>query len=100
MSDIYPAKSSGLQTSDGVIAARTSVLHSVVLIGDGTNACNVVIYDNATTNSGTVLAKVSLPASAGTFELFHSSFGVEALNGIYADVSGTGAAYVVHYTLK
>lgn len=96
---MYPAKSSGSQTADAAIAARTSVLHSAILIADGTNAASIIIYDNPSAASGTVLARISIPAG-GTYQLFHSMSGVEAFTGIYADVTGTGAVYIIHYSLK
>lgn len=96
---IYPAKSSGLKVADGVIAPRTAVLHSVMVIADGTNAATVILYDNASAATGDVLAKIVVDAGA-TYDLFHSMDGVEALNGIYLDISGTGAECVVHYSLK
>lgn len=94
-----PATSSGRKTADAAIVARPALLKSVILEGDGTNACNVILYDNASAASGTVLAKVLLQASGPQTVLFDSSDGVEASNGIYADVTGTGAAYIVHYSL-
>jgi len=95
---IRPATSSGRKTADGVICARPCLLKAVILEGDGTNACNVIIYDNATTNSGNVIAKLLIQASGPQCIVFSESHGVEALNGLYADVTGTGAAYIVHYS--
>ena len=86
-----PATSSGRKTADAVIAARPCKLMSVTLEGDGTNACDITLYDNASAGSGTVLAKILLPASGAKYEQFSSNAGVVALNGIYADVTGTGA---------
>lgn len=96
MSSHLTGTSSGRKTADAVICARPARLLSVILEGDGTNACSVVLYDNATTNSGTVLAEVLLPASGIKYQQFMLPCGVEASFGIFADVTGTGAAYVVH----
>lgn len=100
MSVVRPATSSGRKTADAAIAARPCLLKSVILEGDGTNACNVTLYDNASAASGTVLAKVLLQASGPTCIVFDSAGGVEASNGIFADVTGTGAAYIVHFSLE
>jgi hypothetical protein len=93
-----PATSSGRKTADAAISARPALLKGVTLEGDGTNACSVIIYDNASAASGTVLAKVLLPASGDMYVSWSESDGVEAINGLYADVAGTGAAYIVHYS--
>lgn len=95
---IRPATSSGRLTADTAIRARPALLKSVILEGDGTNACSVTIYDNATAASGLVVAKVLLPASGAMFVEFESAHGIECNNGIFADVAGTGAAYIVHYS--
>lgn len=101
-----PATSSGRKTADAAIAARPCLLKSVILEGDGTNAATVILYDNASAASGTVLAKLLLSA-VGTatdkvpmYAAFESKDGIECNNGIYADVTGTGAAYIVHFSLE
>lgn len=95
-----PATSSGRKTADAAIAARPCLLKSAILEGDGTNACTVILYDNASAASGTVLAKLLLQASGPMYVDFNSNDGILASNGIYADVTGTGAAYVVHFSLE
>lgn len=96
---MYPAKSSGSLTSDTAVATRTCVLHSVQLIGDGTNQATVTVYDNASAASGTVLAKIIIDAGL-TYDKFTSCYGIEAFNGLFVDVAGTGAEAIIHYTLK
>lgn len=91
--------SSGRKTADAAIVTRPTRLVSVILEGDGTNAASVTLYDNASAASGTVLAKVLLQASGPMYTQFMIPEGVECSNGIYADVAGTGAAYIVHYSL-
>lgn len=89
--------SSGLKTADAQIATGVNRVNSVELFSDGTNACSVVLYDN-TAASGTVLAKVTIgAASLKTTEQVVFMNPVRAENGIYADVTGTGAGYIVHY---
>lgn len=93
-----PANSSGLQTADAVVYAKPCILGGFILIADGTNAATVVLYDNASAASGTVLAKASIAAGGTMADVNLSIGGVIANNGIYADVAGTGAAYIVHFT--
>lgn len=98
MSMIGPFTSSGRKTGDAAICDRNCVLGSVILEGDGTNAAYVILYDNATGASGTVLAKLMLKANSGDMTIsFENHAGIVAQNGIYADVNGTGAAFIVHY---
>lgn len=96
----YQVTSSGLLSADAAVCATGSRVHSVTLISDGTNACSVVVYDNATSASGAVLAKLVLPASSGSPEFFvHDSNPISANKGIFVDVTGTGAAYIVTYSI-
>jgi len=87
---------SGLKSADAVIAIGRNRINAVTLIADGTNAANVVVYDNASTASGVVLAKVTAVAGQGTVHVIFEN-PVTASNGIYADVTGTGAGYIVYY---
>lgn len=91
--------SSGLKSADAAITVMTSQLFSVQLFGDGTNPASLTIYDNPSAASGLVIAKITL--DAGLVEANPQIFnhGVVANNGIYCDVSGTGAEYIVHYVL-
>lgn len=90
---------SGRKTADTAICAIPCKLHGVVLENDGTNASSIIVYDNASAASGTVLVKVLLPASSTTLSLpvlFNNP--IAAQNGIYVDVTGTGAAYTVYFS--
>lgn len=94
-----PVTSSDRKTADAAITAIGGYLHGIMLENDGTNACNVIIYDNATAASGLILAKVALPASS-TILTQYVTFNnpVSANKGIFVDVTGTGAAYIVYYS--
>lgn len=98
----YPfgCKSSGLKTSDAAISAPTKTvgtrLWGAVVIADGTNAANVILYDNASAASGTVLLQVNV-AAGGVFDGGVLPVPITCTNGIYADVGGTNAKYIVYY---
>ena len=92
------ATSSGEKTSSAAILAMPGALQTVVVTADGTNQATVILYDNASAASGTILARVIVDAGL-VFESLHLTIPVVALNGIYASISGTGAACVVHYTI-
>ena len=90
------SRSSGLKNADAAISAGRNRINAITLLGDGTNAASLIVYDNASEASGTVLAKVTQLATARlTHIIFENP--VFAENGIYADVTGTGAEYIVYY---
>ena len=90
------SRSSGLKTVDAVIQTGRNRINAITLLGDGTNAASVIVYDNASAASGVVLAKVTaLAATRFTHVLFENP--VVAEDGIYADVSGTGVEYIIYY---
>lgn len=90
------SRSSGLKTADAVIQTGRNRINAITLLGDGTNAASIIVYDNASAASGVVLAKVTaLAATRFTHVLFENP--VVAEDGIYADVSGTGAEYIIYY---
>lgn len=95
---MYTITSSGLKTADGVIVNRPCRLHGIMVGADGTNAATVVLHDNASAASGTVVAKAIVDATA-THENWHSDVGVECSNGLYLNIDGTGAEVIVHYSL-
>lgn len=94
-----PVTSSDRKTADAAITAIGGYLHGIMLENDGTNACNVIIYDNASAASGLILAKVALPASSAILTQYVTfNNPVSANKGIFVDVTGTGAAYIVYYS--
>lgn len=90
------SRSSGLKSADAVIATGRNRINAVTLITDGTNAGNVVVYDNASAASGLVVAKVSGSGAQNTVHVIFEN-PVICEDGIYADVTGTGANYIVYY---
>jgi hypothetical protein len=87
--------SSGEQTSDAAVYSSRGAITGVHVITDGTNNAKVVIYDN-TAGSGTVVCEITV---TGTDHyggrLF--TFPVKVDTGIYVDVTGTGASYIIEY---
>jgi len=94
-----PCTSSDRLTADTAILARPGRLMGVILEGDGTNAASVILYDNASAASGRVLCKMMLKASSNdlVYPAVIPEGGIECTKGIYADVTGTGAAFIVYY---
>ena len=89
------AVSSGEQTSDGAVMSVSGWITAIHIITDGTNAAGVVVFDN-TAASGKVICEISV---AGTDNYGGRTwpFPIWVNNGIYVNVTGTGASYIVEY---
>lgn len=92
--------SSGLQTADALIMTRSSGswkrLCGVELIPGAAADATLILYDN-TEASGTVIAKIKADAAGLVTGFAPSGFSILVSTGIYADVSGADAAYIVWY---
>lgn len=93
------AKTSYEKTADAVIVASACYITAVQVITDGSNAARVIIYDNASAASGNVITEITV-AGADNYGGRVWQMPVECKNGIYADVNGTGASYVVEWLNK
>ena len=89
--------------TSGLLAAGTTTvidrktrLSGFIALSDGTNLSTVVIYDNASAASGTVVAKAlsnsSQPTSIQSFDN-----PVKCDNGITVTVTGTGSGAIIYY---
>lgn len=87
---------SGLLSASAPIAVGRNKVNSITVLGDGTNAPTLTLYDNATSATGTVLAKI-VGVATSTYLFAEYTNPVRADNGIYAAISGTGANYIVTY---
>lgn len=87
--------SSGVQNADALLATGRNRVNAVTVITDGTNAATVELYDN-TVASGT---KRVVGKCVGANLINHIIFENPVLfeSGIYADVTGTGATYIVFF---
>jgi len=85
--------SSGEKTADAQIVTGNGALSAFEVITDGTNDAKIIIYDN-TAASGKVLAEMTVNGGAH-FGGREPKFPPEFYNGIYVDVSGTGASYII-----
>lgn len=94
-----PSTSSGLKTADVAILAGPGRLRGLHVGADGTNAATVILYDNASAASGTVLAKIIVDATLTAADAVIPTEGIICHNGIYADVTGTGAEFIVYFDL-
>lgn len=87
--------SSGVLSADTLIATGRNRVNAITVLSDGTNEATLELYDN-TSAAGTVNVKgICLGASKVNHIIFENPVKFE--NGIYADVTGTGAAFIVFY---
>ena len=89
------SRSSGVLNADTLLATGRNRVNAITVLTDGTNAATVDLYDN-TTASGTIRVKGRcVGASLVNHILFDNPVIFE--NGIYADVTGTGATFIVFF---
>lgn len=93
------ARTSYEQTTSQAVSKIGCVLTGILVITNGTNAATVILYDNASAASGSVLAEFVV-AGADRYGGRDWCNPVHCINGIYAAVSGIGASYIVEYTSK
>lgn len=87
--------SSGLLNADAAIKAAPGIIEGIMVYTDGTNNATLTVYDNASAATGDVAMKMVVKGADLIGGLVDLS--VETTNGIYADISGTGATYIVYY---
>jgi hypothetical protein len=68
----------------------------IQLISDGTNACNLQVYDG-TSASGVMIASLKIPATTVAPEILQLNIPVCANRGIFTAGSGTGSSFIIHY---
>lgn len=93
-------KSAHLNAS-GVVSDMRTRIKGIICTAANTNA-EIIIYDNASAASGTVLLRFDTGAtgSATVFNTWSALIpgeGVLAQNGIYVDLVGSGATLTVFY---
>ena len=92
------ASTSGEQTSDAAVATAKCYITSILIITNGSDNAKVVLYDNASAASGTVILEMTV-VGVDNYGGRNYQYPVKCTNGIYADVTGTGASYIVEYIL-
>ena len=82
-------------TSSGVIFASRTRVRQLTIIPTGT-AGSVILYDNATTNSGNVLWRVTTGTNTAPIVVMLPGEGVLASNGVYAALSNMTSVTVCY----
>lgn len=87
------SKTTGSITADAVVSATPCLITGITL-RSGTGASSLVLYDNATAASGTIVWSVSLIATTAAGDQTHSitfPYPLACTNGCYVDWTGTAA---------
>jgi hypothetical protein len=87
--------SSAYLTSSGVVYANRTRVRQLTIIPNGT-AGSVILYDNATTNSGNVLWRVTTGTNTAPIVVQIPAEGFLATNGVYAALSNMTSVTVVY----
>ncbi len=90
-----PATSSGSKSADAAILTQPGRLLCIDLNPPAASDATLVIYDNASAASGTVLMTVTATAGQGSVHIETDRI---CNNGIYVDVTGT-TTYVIGYSV-
>lgn len=89
-------KSTGLLTADGLILNGRAVLAGVHIVTDGTNDVTLVLYDN-TSAAGKEVFKQKVTGTDDSIPYTLPDGGIRCDNGVYADITGTGAEFIIFY---
>ena len=84
----------GEVTTDGILHTGNTRVSSVLIITDGTNPADAILYDN-TAASGDKVFEGGV-AGATRSQLFDFSRPVKCKNGLYLNITGTGASVIVY----
>jgi hypothetical protein len=87
--------SSGVLNADTLIATGRNRVNAITVLTDGTNAATVELYDNTAASGTKRVVGKCVGANLINHILFDNPVRFE--NGIYADVTGTGATFIVFF---
>lgn len=95
----YNVVSTGYLTGGNAVIPMGAYVHGAILLSDAAHAATLIVYDNATTNAGTQVITLSIPASTTAPEIVMFNHPIQVNNGIYSISAGTGAKHIVFYSL-
>jgi len=90
------SKSTGLETADLLINTGKAILTGVQIITDQTNDATLILYDN-TSAAGTEVFKQIVTGTDDSKTFWFGDGGIRCSTGLYADIAGTAAEYIVFY---
>lgn len=94
----YGSTGSGEISSSQQLISSAGFLTSLMGYTDGVNDVDVIVYDNASSATGRVVGKVSIPGEKNSFfKNWPSNAPNRCGNGMYVQISGTGGSCIVEY---
>lgn len=87
--------STGVLNADTLIFTGRNRINALTVFTDGTNTATVDLYDNTSAANKIAVKGVCLGATLARHFIFENPVICE--NGIFADVTGTGATFIVYY---
>ena len=94
-----PSISSGEKTADAVIHNGNVYITALAVMTDGTNDARVILYNSGSSAIGKIIWEVTV-AGGDNYGGRIWAFPTNCNDGIYADVNGTGASYIVEYIVR
>lgn len=90
------SRSSKEQTADKKIFTGPCALTGIHAISNASDDMSVIVHDGTDT-SGDVIAEVAVDASVDPTKYVGFPHPVECLVGLYANVAGTAASYIIEF---
>lgn len=87
--------STGVLNADTLIWTGRNRVNAITVLTDGTNAVTVELYDNTAASGTKRVVGKCLGANLINHIIFENPVLFES--GIYADVTGTGATFIVYF---
>jgi len=87
--------STGVLSADTLISNGRNRINAITVFTNGTNTATIDIYDNTSATGKIAVVGKCLGANLINHIFFENPVLVE--NGIYADVTGTGATFILFY---
>ena len=87
------------KTADEQLVSRNGSVCALLIMTDGTNNATVILYDVADSGDIAITNKITEITVVGSEHYGGRvwSFPVVFSNGLYADVTGTGASFIVEW---
>lgn len=89
------SRSSGVLATDTLIFTGRQRVNAVTVLTDGTNAATVELKDGTTSSGTTKITGKCVGADLTNHYIFENPVVFE--NGLFADITGTGASCIVFY---
>lgn len=94
--NVVVAQSSGAQTGNAQIAAGKSYIIGILITTDGSNNAVATLYSGTDNSGKKLIPTLTVPGADRLGGVMLPCY-IRALDGIYLELSGTGAAAVVYY---